>query len=74
MTTLHTTPFGPCIERKFGCGAYTAVHKAYPMHVAAIQSVREQIGLGETFKRLPWVRQRDTQGRFIRRDAGRVAA
>jgi hypothetical protein len=63
MTSTHDTPLGPCIERKIGCGSYTAVHRTYPMHIAAVQAVREQHSIGEGI--LPWIG--GAGGRFARK-------
>lgn len=63
MTTIHSSPQGPYVERKVGCGSYTAVCREYPLHVAAIRSVREQRAIGEGI--LPWVR--GAGGRFVAR-------
>jgi hypothetical protein len=70
MTAIISTTQGPCIERKFGCGSYTAVHRTYPLHLAMIASVRENVEIGESAVVLPWWRRRDAGGRFVSRAGG----
>ncbi len=56
-----------CLTRIFGAGSRTFVHREFPETLARVRSIRREVPVKEGFTILPWFRQRDRSGRFVRK-------